>query len=70
MCSCSAGTTSLRLKSARFEREENMEKTAININKPRGLHQYQWEIFLVVLFLTVNVVNSFLSPYYPPSTPS
>jgi len=41
-----------------------MEKTAIDTNKPRGLRQYQWEIFLVVLFLAVNVVNSFLSPYY------
>jgi Ribose/xylose/arabinose/galactoside ABC-type transport systems, permease components len=41
------------------------EKTStIDVNKPRGLRKYQWEIFLVVLFLAVNVVNSFLSPYY------
>lgn len=41
-----------------------MEKTSIDISKPRGWRQYQWEIFLVVLFLAVNVVNSFLTPYY------
>lgn len=43
-----------------------MAETAasIEVNKPRGFRQYQWELFLIVLFLAVNVVNSFLSPYY------
>ncbi|HPV59138.1 MAG TPA: ABC transporter permease, partial [Rectinema sp.] len=41
-----------------------MEKSGLDINRPHALQRYQWEVFLFVLFLAVNVVNSFLSPYY------
>ena len=41
-----------------------MEKPGFEIERPRAFQRYQWEIFLFVLFMAVNVVNSFLSPYY------
>jgi len=41
-----------------------MSKSTRDMAKPRGLRSYQWEVFLVVLFLAINVINSFLSPYY------
>jgi len=41
-----------------------MENVAISADRPRGFRQYQWEIFLIVLFIAVNVINSFLSPFY------
>ncbi|MEN6399249.1 MAG: ABC transporter permease [Rectinema sp.] len=43
-----------------------MSERTLEIEKPRSLKNFffQWEWFLIALFVIINIVNSLLSPYY------